>query len=161
MKIKNSNTNQLLRFKRRWIIFSIILILLIAIITLYETRQELSKNTIDDNNAHVTHTEKMERASIALKKYYRYHDLPHGWEIGEINGNSALSKSEITVHMHFSPGIRSNRHGQPSDPGEINSHNGCPTPKGPWEAINTMVLRIIIHDKNGKVGNLVCLPYET
>jgi hypothetical protein len=142
--------------KRKWIIFGFILIAFVSIVALYETQQELRRKYNSQTSPQLTPNERADISISKLKNYYRSHDLPLGWEIGEVIAEIEPTSSKIIVPIHFSPGIRSSRHGKASISGEITSGMVCPTDKGPWDILSMTNLIITIHDKNGQVDRIEC-----
>tara|TARA_B100000676_G_C18087305_1_gene856148 strand:+ start:3515 stop:3997 length:483 start_codon:yes stop_codon:yes gene_type:complete len=152
---KLTKSSALPKKKRRWIIFGIILIVFVAIVAFYETQQELRRKH-SQLDLELTVDELAQLSISKLKSYYRSHDLPSGWEIGEMEKNIEITPAQIIIPIYFSPGIRSSRHGKSSLHGEINHKIACPTDKGPWEILKKFSLLVTINDKNGQVGSINC-----
>ena len=59
--------------------------------------------------------------------------------------------------LHFSPGIRSRRHGEAARPGEIGPHNACPTAEsGLWGELAERTFEIEVNDKTGAIDRFAC-----
>ena len=141
--------------KRRWIMYGVIVVVLLVVIALYETQQELRRRSTSPSAGDGLTAAKMtQRGRSALVRYYRSHDRPSGWEVGEsvAQGDDAA----VVVPLHFAPGIRSERHGQAARNGEMTAAIGCPTPRGPWDTLTDLSLELQVHDKTGLIDAFTC-----
>ena len=154
---KNSNKKKPKSTRKRWIIFSAILLIFIVIVALYETQQELKRNQNQSIQPNLTLLERSQKATSSLKKYYRYHDLPVDWEVGEIIAEGIPESPTITTSLYFTPSLRSSRHGQASTPGEITSIIACPKSEAPWKDFSEFQIIIELNDKNGFVEKFKCI----
>ncbi len=144
--------------KRRWLRYGIIVGILLLFVIVYETGQQLRRGGAG-TEGQTTETGAEEAADPAdtlrrLKRYYRSHDLPGGWETGDIV-RGETGAAEVT--LHFSPGIRSRRHGEAARPGEIGPHNACPTGEsGLWGELAERTFEIEVNDKTGVIDRFAC-----
>ena len=89
-----------------------------------------------------------------IKSYYRSHDLPAGWEVGD---TVRAATGAVEVEVFFSPGIRSARHGEAARPGEIGPHNACPTEESDlWSELTEASFEIEVNDKTGVIDRFAC-----
>ena len=141
--------------RRRWLRYGIVIGLLLLIVVVYETGQQLRHRGQETDQAVAPDARESPQR---LKSYYRSHDLPAGWEVGEIARNDA---GTVEVPLYFAPGIRSSRYGQAARPGEIGPHNACPTREaGLWKALAERAFRIVVNDKTGIIDQVECLMIE-
>ena len=137
--------------RRRWLRYGIIIGLLLLVVVVYETGQQLRRS-----GAETEHRQAAEPGDnvLRLKRYYRSHDLPAGWEVGAI---ARAGADPVEVALHFAPGIRSSRHGERARSGEIGPHNACPVPaSGLWGEIAEAAFEIEVNDKTGVIGRFAC-----
>lgn len=144
------------RGKRRFLVWGIALTALIVIILIYETNKELQRVKTDAGaaeeyspSAPVT----LEKARAIIAGYYRSHDFPTGWKLGEID-IAAPDRLEMT--LYFSPRIGDSRHGGPAPPGAIDAANACPLDAGVSRQIARYALWIRVNDKTGLIDHFAC-----
>ncbi len=141
--------------KRRWLRYGIVIGLLLLIVVIYETGQQLRRSGQGTDQAVAPNAQESPRR---LKSYYRSHDLPAGWEVGEIARNDA---GTVEVPLYFAPSIRSSRYGQAARPGEIGPHNACPTQEsGLWGELAERAFWIVVNDKTGMIDRVECVAIE-
>ena len=144
--------------KRRWLRYGIIVGILLLFVIVYETGQQLRRGGADTERQ-AAETGAEEPADPAdtqrrLRRYYHSHDLPAGWKVGE---TGPAGTGTIEVEVHFSPGIRSSRHGEAARPGEIGPHNACPTAEsGLWGELAERTFEIEVNDKTGVIDRFAC-----
>ena len=139
--------------KRRWRRYGFIVGLLLLIVVVYETGQQLRRDG-DGTDRQQADAPVGADTVHRLKRHYRSHDLPSGWETGTIARNG---RGAVEVTLHFAPGIRSSRHGEAARPGEIGPHNACPVPgSGLWEEIADTAFEIVVNDKTGAIDRFAC-----
>ena len=144
--------------KRRWLRYGIIVGILLLFVVVYETGQQLrrSGDGTERQLAKPGAGEAVDPADAVrrLKRYYRSHDLPASWEVGDtVRGTTGTVK----VTLHFSPGIRSSRHGEAARPGEIGPHDGCPTEESDlWSELTEAAFEIVVNDKTGVIDRFAC-----
>ena len=146
------------RGRRRWVVYGLLLLVLLVVLALYETQQELRRAQGPSADQTLGPAEQAERGRSALTRYYRSHDLPSGWETGEITASAEDGMAVVTVPLHFAPGIRSERHGKAARPNEMTPAIGCPTPRGPWAHLGSIRLDVEVHDKTGLINTFRCGP---
>ena len=146
--------------KRRWLRYGIIIGILLLFVIVYETGQQLRRgSTGTEQQAAAPGTEEAvdpEDTVRRLKRYYRSHDLPSGWEVGV---TARADTGPVEVEVYFSPGIRSPRHGEAARHGEIGPHNACPTEEsGLWDELAERTFEIEVNDKTGVIDRFACTP---
>ena len=146
--------------KRRWLRYSIIIGILLLFVIVYETGQQLRRGgTGTERHAAAPDAEEAadpEDTVRRLKRYYRSHDLPSGWEVGE---TARAESGSVEVELYFSPGIRSSRHGEAARHGEIGPHNACPTEESDlWSELTEGAFEIEVNDKTGVIDRFACTP---
>ena len=146
--------------KRRWLRYGIIVGILLLFVIVYETGQQLRRsNSETEQQAAAPGAEEAvdpEDTLRRLKRYYRSHDLPSGWEVG---GTTRADTGPVEVEVYFSPGIRSVRHGETARPGEIGPLNACPTEESDlWSELAEASFEIVVNDKTGVIDRFTCTP---
>ena len=146
--------------KRRWLRYGIIVGILLLFVIVYETGQQLRRgSTGTEQQAAAPGAEETvdpEDAVRRIKRYYRSHDLPSGWEVGD---TTRAEMDPVEVEVYFSPGIRSTRHGKAARPGEIGPHNACPTEESNlWSELAEASFEIEVNDKTGVIERFACTP---
>ena len=143
--------------KRRWLRYGIIVGLLLLAVVVYETGQQLRRGGAEaERQAAAPDAARTEDAVRSIKRYYRTHDLPAGWEVGDTERGDG---GTVEVTLHFSPGIRSSRHGEAARAGEIGLHNGCPTEESElWNTLAEPAFEIVANDKTGVIDRFACAP---
>ena len=143
--------------KRRWLRYGIIVGLLLLAVVVYETGQQLRRGGAEaERQAAAPDAARTEDAVRSIKRYYRTHDLPAGWEVGDTERGDG---GTVEVTLHFSPGIRSSRHGEAARAGEIGPHNGCPTEESElWNTLAEPAFEIVANDKTGVIDRFACAP---
>ena len=146
--------------KRRWLRYGIIVGILLLFVIVYETGQQLRRgNTGAEQHAAAPGDEEPvdpEDTVRRIKSYYRSHDLPAGWEVGD---TVRAATGAVEVEVFFSPGIRSARHGEAARPGEIGPHNACPTEESDlWSELAEATFDIEANDKTGVIDRFACTP---
>ena len=146
--------------KRRWLRYGIIVGILLLFVIVYETGQQLRRGDTgtDRQAAEPGGGEAVDPADTvrSIKRYYRTHDLPAGWEVGDTERGDG---GTVEVTLHFSPGIRSSRHGEAARAGEIGLHNGCPTEESElWNTLAEPAFEIVANDKTGVIDRFACTP---
>ena len=141
--------------KRRWLRYGIIIGLLLLIVVVYETGQQLRRSGAGtERQASAPNTPRAEDTVRRVKSYYSSHDLPSGWEVGDTARGGA---GRVEVAFHFAPGIRSSRHGEAARANEIGPHNACPTEEsGLWGALAEPAFEVVVNDRTGVVDRFVC-----
>ena len=144
--------------KRRWLRYGIIVGILLLFVIVYETGQQLRRSGIGtEQQAAAPGAEEAvdpEDAVRRIKSYYRSHDLPAGWEVGN---TARADTGSVEVKVHFSPGIRSTRHGEAAIPGEIGPHDSCPTEESDlWGELVEASFEIEVNDKSGVIDRFAC-----
>ena len=144
--------------KRRWLRYGIIVGILLLFVIVYETGQQLRRGGSEaEQQAAVPGAEEAvdpEDTMRRIKSYYRSHDLPAGWEVGD---TARADTGPVEVEVFFSPGIRSTRHGEAARPGEIGPHNACPTEESDlWRELTESSFEIEVNDKTGVIGRFAC-----
>ena len=137
--------------KRRWLRYGVVVGLLLLLVVVYETGRQLDRPRAGADGAAAPD----DRSGLrALESHYRSHDLPAGWEVGEIAPDDT---GAIAISLHFAPGIASDRHGQAARPGEIGPENACPAPdSGLWEKLPARAFRIAVNDRTGTIERIEC-----
>ena len=146
--------------KRRWLRYGIIVGILLLFVIVYETGQQLRRSSTGavQEAAETSAGEAADPADTVrrLKRYYRSHDLPAGWEVGD---TVRAGTGAVQVEVYFSPGIRSARHGEAATPGEIGSHNACPTEESDlWSKVADASFEVVVNDKTGVIDRFACAP---
>ena len=146
--------------KRRWLRYGIIVGILLLFVIVYETGQQLRRSgTGAEQQAAAPGAEETvdpEDTVRRIKSYYRSHDLPAGWEVGD---TVRAATGAVAVEVYFSPGIRSARHGEAASPGEIGPHNACPTEESDlWNELTERTFEIEVNDKTGVIDRFACTP---
>ena len=144
--------------RRRWLRYGIIVGLLLLFVVVYETGQQLRRGGAgtEQQTAEPGAGEAVDPADTVrrLKRYYRSHDLPAGWEVGDTERGGS---GAVEVTLHFSPSIRSSRHGEAARPGEVGPHNGCPTEESDlWSELTEAAFEIMVNDKTGMIDRFAC-----
>lgn len=144
--------------KRRWLRYGIFVGILLLFVIVYETGQQLRRSgTGTEQQAAAPGAEEPvdpEASVRRLKRYYRSHDLPAGWEVGD---TARTDRGSVEVEVYFSPGLRSNRHGEAARPGEIGPHNACPTEESDlWSELAEAAFEIEVNDKTGAIDRFAC-----
>ena len=145
--------------KRKRVIWILVIALLIVIIAVYETNQELRLQN-DTQNPAGDVSESVEAALVPAKKaqsevrsYYRSHDIPTGWKIGDTD---LIPPDRLEVSLFFAPRIGSSRHGEAARPGEITAENACPEDDALLRTIERFSLWIHVNDKTGLIDSFAC-----
>ena len=146
--------------KRRWLRYGIIVGILLLFVIVYETGQQLRRSSTGaEQQAAAPGAEEPsdpEDSVRRIKSYYRSHDLPAGWEVGD---TLRAATGSVEVEVYFSPGIRSARHGEAARPGEIGPHNACPTDESDlWSELTEAAFEIEVNDKTGAIDRFACTP---
>lgn len=142
------------RGKRKLLIWSLAVSALIIIILVYETNKELKRDAPGENAANSQNAPvPVEKAQAILKGYYRSHELPVGWDVGE---TEIAAPERLEVTLYFSPRIGDSRHGRPAPPGDIHTANACPVDDKVKAQIAHFSLRILVQDKTGLIDNFPC-----
>ena len=146
--------------KRRWLRYGIIVGILLLFVIVYETGQQLRRSSTGaEQQAAAPGAEEPvdpEDSVRRIKSYYRSHDLPAGWEVGD---TARAATGAVEVEVFFSPGIRSARHGEAARPGEIGPHNACPTDESDlWSELTEESFQIEVNDKTGVIDRFACTP---
>ena len=125
----------------------------IVILIIYETKQELRRNDEVQNQATDTAYIAPEKAQSEVRSYYRSHDLPIGWKIGD---TLLTTPDRLEVSLFFTPRIGSSRHGEAAPPGDITAGNTCPDDNALRERIKRFSLWIRVDDKTGLIDSFAC-----
>ena len=146
--------------KRRWLRYGIVVGLLLLFVIVYETGQQLRRSGTGTEQQAATpsaeETVDPEDTVRRIKSYYRSHDLPSGWEVGD---TARADAGAVEVQVFFAPGIRSTRHGEAARAGEIGPHNACPTEESDlWSEIAERTVEIEVNDKTGVIDRFACTP---
>ena len=146
--------------KRRWLRYGIIVGILLLFVIVYETGQQLRRSSTGTEHqvaeSGAEETVDPEDTVRRIKSYYRSHDLPAGWEVGD---TVRTATGAVEVEVYFSPGIRSARHGEAARPGEIVPHNACPTEESDlWSELAEAAFDIEVNDKTGVIDRFPCMP---
>jgi hypothetical protein len=127
-------------------IFIAVTALVVVVATLYGLRQEIERQT--EGLVKLT----SQRQITQLKSYYRAHQLPVGWKIGEITEDTGC----IRVSIYFLPSINSKRYGETADTAEITQQTGCPQAPDVWAKLGDRKLCLALHDRTGLIEELRC-----
>jgi len=142
------------RGKRKLVIWSLAVGVLIIIIAVYETSKELRRDMPAENMATAENAPvAVEKAQAILKSYYRSHDLPIGWDVGK---TEIAAPKRLEVTLYFAPRIGDSRHGRPAPPGDIHAANACPADDKVSALLALFSLRILVQDKTGLIDNFAC-----
>ena len=146
--------------KRRWLRYGIIIGILLLFVIVYETGQQLRRGSTgtEQQGAAPGAEEPVDPEDTVrrLKRYYRSHDLPAGWEVGVTR---RADTGSVEVKVFFAPGLRSSRHGEAARPGEIGPHHACPTEEsGLWSELAERTFEIEVNDKTGAIDRFACTP---
>ena len=146
--------------KRRWLRYGIIVGILLLFVIVYETGQQLRRGStgVVQEAVESGAGEAVDPAATVrrLKRYYRSHDLPAGWEVGD---TERADTGSVEVEVYFSPGIRSAHHGEAAQTGEIGPHNACPTEESDlWSEIADASFDVVVNDKTGVIDRFPCTP---
>ena len=140
---------------RKRLIWFLAVTLVIVIIIVYETNQELGRQT-DPPSA----TQTADSASISIEKaqsevrsYYRSHEFPAGWKVGDTD---LIAPDRLEVSLFFSPSIGTSRHGKAARSGEITAANTCPEDAALRQRIERFSLWIRVNDKTGLIDSFSC-----
>ena len=125
----------------------------IVILLIYETNQELRRNDKVQNQAADTALIAPKKAQSEVRSYYRSHDLPIGWKIGD---TVLTAPNRLEVSLFFAPRIGSSRHGEPAPPGDITPENTCPDDDSLRQRIERFSLWIRVNDKTGLIDSFTC-----
>ena len=142
--------------KRRWRRYGIIVGLLLLAVVVYETGQQLRRGGGDGAGTDPQQADAPVGADTVhrLKRHYRSHDLPSGWETGTI---ARSGRGTVEVVLHFAPGIRSSRHGEAARHGEIGPHDACPVADSVlWQELTEGAFEIVVNDKTGAIDRFAC-----
>ena len=130
------------RGKRKLVIWGLAVSALIIIIVVYETSKELKRDGAESNAENTANSQNaavpVEKAQAILKSYYRSHNLPLGWNVGE---------TEIATPERL---------GRPAPPGDIHAANACPLDDKVSALVAHFSLRILVHDKTGLIDSIAC-----
>lgn len=147
------------RGKRKFVVWSLAIILLIVVIAIYETNKEIKRQEsapgVAGGQAGTVGGDDMpvEKAQAILRSYYRSHDLPTGWDVGETE-ISAPERLEVTIF--FAPRIGDSRHGKPAALGDINANIACPLDGDVARQVARFSVWIMVEDKTGLIDSFVC-----
>jgi hypothetical protein len=145
------------RGKRKLVIWGLAVSALIIIIVVYETSKELKRDGAESNVENTANSQNaavpVEKAQAILKSYYRSHNLPLGWNVGE---TEIATPERLEVTLYFAPRIGDSRHGRPAPPGDIHAANACPLDDKVSALVAHFSLRILVHDKTGLIDSIAC-----
>lgn len=136
-------------------IWILVIALLIVIIAVYETNQELRRQKPSGDMIESVETALVpaQKAQSEVRSYYRSHDMPTGWKIGDIE---LVPPDRLEVSLIFAPRIGTSRHGEAARPGEITAENACPEDGALLRTIERFSLRIRVNDKTGLIDSFAC-----
>ena len=141
--------------KRKRLIWFLAVTLVIVIIAVYETNKEIR---LRDNaegpaqNADAAATS-IEKAQSEVRSYYRSHDFPTGWKVGDTD---LITPDKLEVTVYFAPRIGTSRHGEAARSGEITAANACPEDEALLQHIERFSLWILVNDKTGLIDSFAC-----
>ncbi len=139
-----------------WIFYLALGVIFLAVV-IYETAQDLRRRQRAAQEADHAATEQLApaRAVSRARSYYRAHELPPAWDVGEIT--LPAEGREIEVPVYFAPGVGSARHGQAAPPGELHAGNACPE-EALWTDIPGYTVKVLVNDKTGVIAAIPCAP---
>ena len=140
---------------RRRLIWFLAVTVVVVIIIVYETNQELRRqdNTDEARQKIDAALVSAQKAQSEVRSYYRSHDLPVGWKVGDID---LIIPDRLEVSLFFSPRIGTSRHGEAARPGEITVENSCPEDEALRLRIELLSLWVRVNDKTGLIDSLAC-----
>jgi hypothetical protein len=139
--------------KRKRLIWILAVAAVIIILIVYETNQELRRNDNSPTQPADTALMSAERAQSEVRSYYRSHDLPIGWKMGD---TVLIAPDRLEVSLFFAPRIGSSRHGQAAPPEDITAENTCPAEDALRQRIERYSLWILVNDKTGLIDSFAC-----
>ena len=141
--------------KRKRVIWIFVIALLIAIIAVYETNQELRRQKPSNDVIESVESALLpaQKAQSEVRSYYRSHDMPTGWKIGDTD---LIPPDRLEVSLFFAPRIGASRHGEAARPGEITAENACPEDDALLRTIERFSLWIRVNDKTGLIDSFAC-----
>lgn len=139
--------------KRKRLVWILAITAVIIILIVYETNQELRRNDKPQNPSVNATLMSPEKAQSEVRSYYRSHNLPIGWKVGE---TVLIAPDRLEVSLFFTPRIGSNRHGEAAPPGDITAENTCPNDDALRQRIERFSLWIRVNDKTGLIDSFAC-----
>ena len=139
--------------KRKRLIWILAVAAVIIILMVYETNKELRRNDNPQSQPADTALMSPEKAQSEVRSYYRSHDLPIGWKIGD---TVLIAPDRLEVSLFFAPRIGSSRHGEAAPPGDITAENTCPDYDALRQRIERFSLWIRVNDKTGLIDSFAC-----
>lgn len=151
MKLKRMSS------KKKLLIWTTVLTMIIVIIAVYETRKEMEQFKEQQNASELKKLNPLgmpvEKMVSVIRNYYRSHDLPIGWKIGRTD---LVALESIEVAIIFSPRIGDSRHGKSANPEEITNNNACPLDDNIKNMVAYADLLVSVHDKTGLIKTIYC-----
>ena len=126
----------------------------IVIILVYETNQEL-RHQVNTHSSESVDAALVpaQKAQSGVRSYYRSHDLPTGWKVGD---TYLIAPDRLEVSLFFVPRIGDSRHGEAAQAGDITAENACPEDEALVRRIENFSLWIRVSDKTGLIDNFAC-----
>ena len=134
-------------------IWVLVVAALIVILMVYETNQELRRSDKVQNQDTDGALIAPEKAQSEVRSYYRSHDLPIGWKVGD---TLLTAPDRLEVSLFFTPRIGSSRHGEAAPADDITATNTCPDDNALRQRIKRFTLWIRVNDKTGLIDSFAC-----
>ena len=125
----------------------------IVILLIYEINQELRRTDKVQNQAADTALIAPEKAQSEVRSYYRSHNLPTGWKVGD---TVLIAPDRLEVSIFFAPRIDSSRHGEAAPLDDITAENTCPDVDALRQRFERFSLWIRVNDKTGLIDSFAC-----
>jgi hypothetical protein len=140
--------------KRKRLIWITAIAVLVVIVVLYETNQEIRRqnNATGLESADAARVP-AQKAQAELRSYYRSHELPTGWKAGDTD---LIEPDRLEVTLFFAPRIGDSRHGQAAAPGDITAANACPVDEALRRRLEHFSLWIRVNDNTGLIDSFAC-----
>jgi len=139
--------------KRKRMVWILAVAAVIVILMVYETNQELRRNDNPQNQPVNTALMAQKKAQSEVRSYYRSHNLPTGWKIGD---TVLIAPDRLEVSIFFAPRIDSSRHGEAAPLDDITAENTCPDVDALRQRIERFSLWIRVNDKTGLIDSFAC-----
>ncbi|MDP6588196.1 MAG: hypothetical protein QF666_01970 [Alphaproteobacteria bacterium] len=135
-------------------IWILALAVLVVIVVLYETNQEIRRqNDATGSQSAEAARVPTQKAQAELRSYYRSHELPTGWKVGD---TELIEPDRLDVSLFFAPRIGDSRHGQTAPHGDITAATACPTDEALLRRLQHFSVWIRVNDKTGSIDSFAC-----